>query len=67
LVYPLTALSLAFSLLFPDTAGKTISLSIASHVFLSITAYALLALPKSLCPKINTAKIIQATNESTVL
>ncbi|CAC9443924.1 CcsA-related protein [uncultured Gammaproteobacteria bacterium] len=44
LVYPLTALSLAFSLLFPDTAGKTISLSIASHVFLSITAYALLAL-----------------------
>jgi ABC-type uncharacterized transport system permease subunit len=34
LVYPLTALSLAFSLLFPDTAGKTISLSIASHVFL---------------------------------
>lgn len=44
LVYPLAALSLVFSLLFPDTAGKIISLSIASHVFLSITAYALLAL-----------------------
>ena len=44
LVYPLAALSLIFSVLFPDTAGKIISLSIASHVFLSITAYALLAL-----------------------
>lgn len=44
LVYPLAALSLVFSILFPDTAEKTISLSIASHVFLSITAYALLAL-----------------------
>lgn len=44
LVYPLAALSLIFSILFPDTVGKTISLSIASHVFLSITAYALLAL-----------------------
>ncbi|CAC9633832.1 Inner membrane protein YpjD [uncultured Gammaproteobacteria bacterium] len=44
LVYPLAALSLVFSLLFPDAAGKIISLSIASHVFLSITAYALLAL-----------------------
>lgn len=44
LVYPLAALSLVFNLLFPDTAGKTIPLSIASHVLLSITAYALLAL-----------------------
>ncbi|NYT26547.1 MAG: cytochrome c biogenesis protein CcsA [Candidatus Thiodubiliella endoseptemdiera] len=44
LVYPLAALSLIFSILFPDTIGKIISLSVASHVFLSITAYALLAL-----------------------
>ncbi|WXU00850.1 MAG: Inner membrane protein YpjD [Catillopecten margaritatus gill symbiont] len=44
LVYPLVAFSLVFSVLFPDTTTKTISLSIASHVFLSITAYALLAL-----------------------
>lgn len=44
LVYPLTAFSLIFGVLFPDATGKTIPLSIASHVFLSITAYALLAL-----------------------
>jgi ABC-type uncharacterized transport system permease subunit len=44
LVYPLVALSLAFGILFPDTSDKLIPLSIASHVFLSITAYALLAL-----------------------
>ncbi|BAS67798.1 MAG: cytochrome C biogenesis protein [Gammaproteobacteria bacterium] len=46
LVYPLVALLLVFNILFPDAtpAVKTISLSIASHVFLSITAYALLAL-----------------------
>ncbi len=44
LVYPLAALSLMFGILFPDTADKLIPLSIASHVFLSITAYALLAL-----------------------
>lgn len=44
LVYPLVAISLFFSTLLPDTATKTISLNIASHVFLSITAYALLAL-----------------------
>ena len=44
LVYPLAALSLAFGVLFPDTSDKVIPLSIASHVFLSITAYALLAL-----------------------
>ncbi|SMN10542.1 CcsA-related protein [uncultured Candidatus Thioglobus sp.] len=44
LVYPLVALALIFGIIFPDTATKTLSLSIASHVFLSITAYALLAL-----------------------
>ncbi|SMN15006.1 CcsA-related protein [uncultured Candidatus Thioglobus sp.] len=44
LVYPLVAASLLFSILFPDTAEKIIPLNIASHVFLSITAYALLAL-----------------------
>ncbi|MCH9645507.1 MAG: cytochrome c biogenesis protein CcsA [Proteobacteria bacterium] len=44
LVYPLAALSLIFGVLFPDTSDKLIALNIASHVFLSITAYALLAL-----------------------
>ncbi|SFV88101.1 CcsA-related protein [hydrothermal vent metagenome] len=44
LVYPLAALALIFGIAFPDTASKTLSLSISSHVFLSITAYALLAL-----------------------
>jgi ABC-type uncharacterized transport system permease subunit len=44
LVYPFTAASLLFTALFPDTIEKTITLSIATHVFLSITAYALLAL-----------------------
>jgi len=44
LVYPLTAITLIFSIAFPDTAGKVIPMSLASHVFLSITAYALLAL-----------------------
>lgn len=44
LVYPLVALSLGFGVLFPDTGDKIIPLSIASHVFLSITAYALLML-----------------------
>jgi ABC-type uncharacterized transport system permease subunit len=45
LVYPLVAISLIFGVLFPDTNDKIlIPLSIASHVFLSITAYALLAL-----------------------
>lgn len=50
LVYPLTTLSLLFSVLFPDSTGKIIPLSIASHVFLSITAYALLAL--SVCQSV---------------
>jgi ABC-type uncharacterized transport system permease subunit len=44
LVYPLVAFSLILGILFPDTNNKVIPLSIASHVFLSITAYALLAL-----------------------
>jgi ABC-type uncharacterized transport system permease subunit len=44
LVYPLVAITLIFSIVFPDTAGKVIPMSLASHVFLSITAYALLAL-----------------------
>ncbi len=44
LVYPLSALTLLFELIFPDATGKIIPLSIASHVFLSISAYALLAL-----------------------
>ncbi len=44
LVYPLVAIALLFGVFFPDEGQKIISLSIASHVFLSITAYALLAL-----------------------
>ncbi len=44
LVYPLAAISLGFGFVFPDTGDKIIPLSIASHVFLSITAYALLAM-----------------------
>ncbi|KAA0456425.1 MAG: cytochrome C biogenesis protein [Candidatus Thioglobus sp.] len=45
LVYPLTAAALIFDILSPDsTTAKILSLSIASHILLSITAYALLAL-----------------------
>ena len=44
IVYPLAAITLVFSILFPDTTEKVIPMSLASHVFLSITAYALLAL-----------------------
>ncbi len=44
IVYPLAAITLVFSVAFPDTAEKVIPMSLASHVFLSITAYALLAL-----------------------
>jgi ABC-type uncharacterized transport system permease subunit len=44
IVYPLVAITLIFSIAFPDAAGKIIPISLASHVFLSITAYALLAL-----------------------
>jgi len=44
LVYPLTAISVILLLLFPDTNSKLISISIASHVFLSVGAYALLAI-----------------------
>jgi ABC-type uncharacterized transport system permease subunit len=44
LIYPLVALILLLGVLFPDTTNKIIALNIASHVFLSIAAYALLAL-----------------------
>ncbi len=44
LVYPLTAVSVILLLLFPDTNSKLVSISIASHVFLSIGAYALLSI-----------------------
>jgi len=44
IVYPLAAITLVFSVIFPDTTEKVIPMSLASHVFLSITAYALLAL-----------------------
>ena len=44
IVYPLAALALLFSLAFPDTQNKLIEVSIAAHVFLSISAYALLAI-----------------------
>jgi ABC-type uncharacterized transport system permease subunit len=44
IVYPLTAISLLLSLAFPDTQNKMIEFSIAAHVFLSIGAYALLAI-----------------------
>jgi len=44
IVYPLAAIALLFSLAFPDTQNKLIEVSIAAHVFLSISAYALLAI-----------------------
>ncbi|HIE77834.1 MAG TPA: cytochrome C biogenesis protein, partial [Candidatus Thioglobus sp.] len=44
LVYPIAAMTILFGIVFPDSGDKIIPLSIASHVFLSITAYALLAL-----------------------
>lgn len=44
LVYPLVAIALIFGIILPDTNAKVIPLSLASHVFLSISAYALLAL-----------------------
>ena len=44
LVYPLTAVSVILLLLFPDTNSKLVSISIASHVFLSVGAYALLSI-----------------------
>ncbi len=50
LVYPLAAFTLIFSIYFPDTTTKVIPISLASHVFLSITAYALLAL--SVCQSV---------------
>jgi ABC-type uncharacterized transport system permease subunit len=50
LVYPIAAMTILFGIVFPDSGDKIIPLSIASHVFLSITAYALLAL--SLCQSV---------------
>ena len=44
LVYPLSAIAVIIAFLFPGTQGKLISISIAAHAFLSIGAYALLAL-----------------------
>ncbi|MCS5590941.1 MAG: cytochrome c biogenesis protein CcsA [Gammaproteobacteria bacterium] len=44
IVYPLAAIALLFSLAFPDSNNKLIEVSIAAHVFLSISAYALLAI-----------------------
>ncbi|MDP6973776.1 MAG: cytochrome c biogenesis protein CcsA [Gammaproteobacteria bacterium] len=44
LVYPLTAISVILLLFFPDTNSKLVSISIASHVFLSVGAYALLSI-----------------------
>ncbi len=44
LVYPLSAFAVIIAFLFPGTQGKLISMSIAAHAFLSIGAYALLAI-----------------------
>jgi ABC-type uncharacterized transport system permease subunit len=44
LVYPLSAIAVIASFWFPGSEGKLLSISIAAHVFLSIGAYALLAL-----------------------
>ena len=44
LVYPLSAIAVIIAFLFPETQGKLLSMSIAAHVFLSIGAYALLAI-----------------------
>ena len=44
LVYPLSAIAVIIAFLFPGTPGKLLSMSIAAHVFLSIGAYALLAI-----------------------
>jgi len=44
LVYPLSAIAVIIALFFPGSQGKLLSTSIAIHVFLSIGAYALLAL-----------------------
>ena len=44
LVYPLTAITFLLSLIFPDINNKIITPKVASHVLLSITAYAMLAL-----------------------
>ena len=44
IVYPIVSIVLSLTVLFPDSVDKVVSLSIASHVFLSISAYALLTL-----------------------
>jgi len=44
IVYPIAAFVLLFGIFFPDSGEKLVPLSIASHVFLSIAAYALLTL-----------------------
>lgn len=44
LVYPVAAVIIILSLIFPDANAKIIPLSLASHIFLSMTAYALLTL-----------------------
>lgn len=44
IVYPVVSIVLSLTVLFPDSVDKVVSLSIASHVFLSISAYALLTL-----------------------
>lgn len=50
LVYPLAAISLIFSVIFPDTTAKIIPLNIAIHALFSITAYAIFAL--SVCQSV---------------
>tara|TARA_B110000967_G_scaffold209487_1_gene265888 strand:+ start:453 stop:1223 length:771 start_codon:yes stop_codon:yes gene_type:complete len=44
LIYPLSAIAVIIAFLFPGTQGKLLSISIAAHVFLSIGAYAILAI-----------------------
>ena len=44
LVYPLSAVAVIIALFFPGSHEKILSTSIAAHVFLSIGAYALLAI-----------------------
>jgi len=44
IVYPVVSIVLLLTVFFPDSVDKVVSLSIASHVFLSISAYALLTL-----------------------
>ena len=50
IVYPLSALTLLFALLFPESAVKLISFKLGGHIFLSVAAYSVLAL--SVCQSI---------------